>query len=363
MTLEELKQKMDELGLQIPPKPTKGLLARMIRDLTKSAEEEVVVCFGRYRNHTSKEVPEGYLCWAISKVSEKYQRVDGPPQAGELCKGEAEPPRDGGPRAECDGEVRPLRDGPQERRLLVEVVSSLSGRSDNGWVTPMNQDIPPEALEELKTVWRMLNLPMSHVHHNAATDETFQDCFEGHAEVAKDVESLAKELLKVGDEWNWPGGGTRGLHSWSRYTYNLKYTLRYINKFMRKGPKEDGIGLNTQPGIHRDAHNINYNQTIVIGHRGGRLWIDDPNDEINGEPRCVKINNGRNISEKFVENADKVFAFDPQPRHFAEDWDGIRVTITVYTVIGSDALGTEEGDLLRSRGFPMTARRQDLQLR
>lgn len=50
-----------------------------------------------------------------------------------------------------------------------------------------------------RTVWRMLNLPMSHVHHNAATDETFQDCFEGHAEVAKDVESLAKELLKVGD--------------------------------------------------------------------------------------------------------------------------------------------------------------------
>ena len=234
-----------------------------------------------------------------------------------------------------------------------------------------------------------VDFPMSYVYHHDTADDTFQDCFEEHVEVAKDIETLAKDLLRVGDFSSeacrelaaklclWQGACKRkmlngvgravalgafthgGVHGIINNTYNLKYTLRYINKFLRsKGAKgrwsSVSIGLNTQPGIHRDAHNIDYNQTITLGpNRGGRLWIEDPKDEIPGEAHGVKLPNGKNIDGKYVDTVDSVFAFDPHRRHFVEDWDGIRVSITAYTVRGINAIGTEERDLLRARGFPL----------
>ena len=162
----------------------------------------------------------------------------------------------------------------------------------------------------------VVTFPMSHVHNDDLADNTFQDCFEEHAEAAKDVETLAQDLLRVGDFSSescrelaaklclWQGACKRrmlngigravalgafthgGIHGVINNTYNLKYTLRYLNKFLKfKGAKgrwsSMSVGLNTQPGVHRDAHNIDYNQTINLGpSRGGRLWVEDPKDEI-----------------------------------------------------------------------------------
>ena len=49
------------------------------------------------------------------------------------------------------------------------------------------------------------------------------------------------------------------------------------------------------------------------------------------------------------------FHLNPHRRHFVEDWEGIRVSITAYTVRGINSIGTEERDLLRARGFPLRA--------
>ena len=67
MTLTELKNKAQELGIEVPTNATKGYLQLAIRDRNKGADEEVVT-FGRYRNHLYREVPEGYLSWAIREV-------------------------------------------------------------------------------------------------------------------------------------------------------------------------------------------------------------------------------------------------------------------------------------------------------
>ena len=63
---KELKglSKCREMGVDIPPKPTRGLLMRMIRDSVPATQDEVVP-FGRYKGYRYCEVPFSYLEWAI----------------------------------------------------------------------------------------------------------------------------------------------------------------------------------------------------------------------------------------------------------------------------------------------------------
>ena len=67
MTLTELRQKADSLCVQYPEKATKGQLQKLIRDGTRAPDEEIV-SFGRYKNFMYKELPEGYLTWAIRET-------------------------------------------------------------------------------------------------------------------------------------------------------------------------------------------------------------------------------------------------------------------------------------------------------
>ncbi|CAE7372060.1 RE2 [Symbiodinium sp. CCMP2592] len=68
MTLQELREKATELGIHYKPDAPKGYLQLAIRDKTKGADEEIV-CFGRYKNHLYREVPQNYLDWAVREAA------------------------------------------------------------------------------------------------------------------------------------------------------------------------------------------------------------------------------------------------------------------------------------------------------
>jgi uncharacterized protein (DUF3820 family) len=70
MTLKELLEMAKSLGVNVPEKHTKGLIIRLIREKTESAGERVVP-FGRHKGWQYREVPEGYLRWAVQEVNAK----------------------------------------------------------------------------------------------------------------------------------------------------------------------------------------------------------------------------------------------------------------------------------------------------
>ncbi|CAE7717731.1 RE2 [Symbiodinium sp. CCMP2592] len=493
MTLDDLKSKMVELGLEMPTRPTKGQLAKIIRDSTKSADEEVVN-FGRYVNHLYKEVPEGYLRWAVRETEansnssmdlrklanyarEKFSRSEKiDPEVNAMVKydpSEFDVKSEGYPSKWSVVSAATGSQQPIAPKATTPPPKKSRDRNDDRTKESMEQEIPLEVREQLRNLDEKdyvfgkdagerspeisgpvdqdrggfsmfdgshkllterdgaaalvrgdsvfsdphyfvsgniefseptfdpevdyqdcvegVDLPKSHVHHDKPTDDTCQECFEEHVQAAQDVESLAKELLKVGDFSAdacrelaaklclWQGACRRkmmngtgravalgafthgGIHGVINNTYNLKATLRYLNKFLKiKGAKGRwsslSVTLNAQPGLHRDAHNMDSNQSISLGPTvGGRLWIEDPKDELRGEYHIVKLADGRTIEGKYVSTQDQVVSFDPHRRHFVEDWDGIRVSVTAYTVRGIEHLSTEERDLLRARGFPVHA--------
>ena len=65
MTMPELVKKMDELQIPLPPKPTRGLLQRIIRDSTRDLSEQIVT-FGRHKNLLFRELPHSYIRWRWS---------------------------------------------------------------------------------------------------------------------------------------------------------------------------------------------------------------------------------------------------------------------------------------------------------
>lgn len=64
MSLSELVQKAIELNVEMPPKPTRGLLQKLIRDQVQPPGEHVMT-FGKFRGWLYQEVPEEYMEWAI----------------------------------------------------------------------------------------------------------------------------------------------------------------------------------------------------------------------------------------------------------------------------------------------------------
>ena len=67
MTLAQLQTKARELQVKINPNASKGEIIKTIRDYTRAPDEEVVT-FGRYKTYMFREVPEGYLQWAMREV-------------------------------------------------------------------------------------------------------------------------------------------------------------------------------------------------------------------------------------------------------------------------------------------------------
>ena len=68
MTLQELKDKVLEIGLEIPAKATRGILMRMVRDHGGKGPETVVM-FGRYKGMRFIDTPVGYRTWAVREVA------------------------------------------------------------------------------------------------------------------------------------------------------------------------------------------------------------------------------------------------------------------------------------------------------
>ena len=68
MKLDKLITKAREAGIEIPAKPTRGLLMRLIRDSVPATPEELVP-FGRYKGYRFCEVPSSYLDWAITETT------------------------------------------------------------------------------------------------------------------------------------------------------------------------------------------------------------------------------------------------------------------------------------------------------
>jgi len=72
MCLQDLTAKCLEEGLALPPKPTRGLLMRMLRENTPPGDTEKV-CFGSYKGYMYKEVNPQYLEWAMREVAANPQ--------------------------------------------------------------------------------------------------------------------------------------------------------------------------------------------------------------------------------------------------------------------------------------------------
>mgnify|MGYP007094301150 CR=1 FL=1 len=71
-SVDQLKERCLEEGLEIPPKATQGLLMRMLRySMETTGDSEVT--FGQYKNYLFKEVPKDYLEWAITEWSTSSQ--------------------------------------------------------------------------------------------------------------------------------------------------------------------------------------------------------------------------------------------------------------------------------------------------
>ena len=68
MDLAELTTTAHQLNIEVPPKATKGVLMRLIRD-NSSGGSQSVLAFGRYRNYLFSETPVGYRRWAIQETS------------------------------------------------------------------------------------------------------------------------------------------------------------------------------------------------------------------------------------------------------------------------------------------------------
>ena len=73
LTLDELRDKCLEVGLTMPPKPTRGLLMRMLRENTPPDDTEKVN-FGAYKGYMYKEVNEECLQWAMREIEANPQQ-------------------------------------------------------------------------------------------------------------------------------------------------------------------------------------------------------------------------------------------------------------------------------------------------
>ena len=69
------KLAMAKKGLQAPPKPTRGVLMRMLRDQA-SGEAETVMTFGKYKSWYFREVPVAYQTWAIQEIKSGNSHPD-----------------------------------------------------------------------------------------------------------------------------------------------------------------------------------------------------------------------------------------------------------------------------------------------
>ena len=77
LSLEDLIKLAQEAKLELPPKPTRGWLLLALRQ-ARSTPEETVVPFGKFKGWMYREIPQGYLSWAIAEVASVGEAVSHP---------------------------------------------------------------------------------------------------------------------------------------------------------------------------------------------------------------------------------------------------------------------------------------------
>ena len=75
MTLDQLKEEARKCNVVLPERPTKGALAKMIRD-AHGAPNDTIVPFGKYRGWAYAQVPVPYLEWAAAEATQETASDD-----------------------------------------------------------------------------------------------------------------------------------------------------------------------------------------------------------------------------------------------------------------------------------------------
>ena len=175
-TVEELIQEVRAAGLTVPPKPTRGVMIRMLRD-EKSTEADSVINFGRYAGYYYREVPRDYKDWVLRemKVGSSHpdlvrfgnwiKETDGSSNEPKIPHAKDDP--------EANAKVEPPRVEPKRNLFKKPGAGSTSG-SDGSWacvpkqsgrlrrreraeedeVVPeaMAQEVPQEARDEIARI-------------------------------------------------------------------------------------------------------------------------------------------------------------------------------------------------------------------
>ena len=173
MTLVELQQKATELCIQYPAKASKGHLQKLIPDGTRAPSEEIV-SFGRYKNYMCRELPEGYLSWAIRNTnsSDDLRRLAKWAETREKKKGyTTNDPKvgakipyvplgassSGTPSSWLMAEQRPVTPPTSTTtRSGKDSVKSIGSRrpreSEHSEVEKMEQDVPESVVQEVQAL-------------------------------------------------------------------------------------------------------------------------------------------------------------------------------------------------------------------
>ncbi|CAE7834160.1 GIP, partial [Symbiodinium necroappetens] len=338
-----LREKAGNLGIILPPRATKGMILRMIRDQQNPPGKQVV-SFGRYKNYLFDEVPRGYLEWSIRETKNNENASEDLRHLANFAKNKLFPEEEQeAPDPEVNATIPYYEDeersSTSSRTTWSMVKESARGYSSQTPVTPpaakAKAKIAPKNLvrkipeEESRPVQhqggQQLSDPGAITYANEAPDdkEAFYDCFEESCEndpwpEAQVLEGLAKEarknkdyheetIVKVikglarfgeGDRHRQavPTGGhivVLGAYSYGAFhgvnqrTMKFPQCALYLNAWAKakgfRGPWTSiSVAVNVGHLLHRDPNNLpgSANQTIAVGNfSGGRLWLEKSNED------------------------------------------------------------------------------------
>ena len=74
LSLAELTAQAKKEGIEVPAKATKGWLIHQLRE-SRATPADTVVPFGKFKGWLYRELPPGYLRWAVAEVKEKKEEA------------------------------------------------------------------------------------------------------------------------------------------------------------------------------------------------------------------------------------------------------------------------------------------------
>ncbi|CAE7319506.1 unnamed protein product, partial [Symbiodinium microadriaticum] len=156
MNLQQLKDKVKEIGLEVPAKHNRGLLMRMIRDHGGKGPETLLT-FNRYKGMRFIDTPVGYRTWAVKEVanndnaSEDLRMFAAWWRTESEEKGVVHPAPYGDP--ETDASIPYVPETSEMETLWERVSSRVPSRpkaKSAAYPDLMEQDVPEEILDEVQ---------------------------------------------------------------------------------------------------------------------------------------------------------------------------------------------------------------------